>query len=120
MNTEIAVKKVHLASTTCRKEGVGIEPDPQYVMSIMVEAGRQFDVTAIRGSQFPAIGLHWARYRVMVIMAELAKRAIVTKSKALSHLRKPPILNRNRATEIFTTQIVRIDKILEMKNNFPI
>ena len=119
MNTEMAVEKVQLAFTTFGKEGVGIEPDPQYVTSITVEGGRQFDINSILESPFPAIDLHLARYRVILIMAELAKRARVTKSKALSHLRKPPILNRNRATEIFTTQIVRIDKILEMKNKFP-
>ena len=108
---------VHLAFINFGKEVVGIEPDAQYVTSIITEAERQFDVKLIGGPQFPAIDLHWAKCVPIAIEVELTKRAIVTKIKALSHLREPPILNRNKATEIFTTQIVRRDKILEMKNS---
>ena len=116
MKTEIAIK-VHLAFIIFGKEGVDIEPDAQYLTSIITEAERQFDVKLIGGSQLPETGLHPAKCIPIFIEVELARTAIVAKSKALTHLREPPILKRNRATEIFTTQIVRRDKILEMKNS---
>ena len=75
-------------------------------------------VNATVGSQIPAIGLHCTNIITMVAIVELTRRAMVAKSEYLSHLRRPPILSRNNATDNFTRQIIRLVKIPETKFNF--
>ena len=70
------------------------------------------------GSQIPAIGLHCTNIITIVAIVELTRRAIVAKSEYLSHLRRPPILSRNNATDNFTRQIMRLVRIPETKFNF--
>ena len=69
-------------------------------------------------SQIPAIGLHCTNIITIVATVELTRRAIVAKSEYLSHLRRPPILSRNNATDNFTRQIMRLVRIPETKFNF--
>ena len=49
---------------------------------------------------------------------ELTKRAIVAISETLSHLRKPPILSKNNATDIFTKQMTNVHKSNETNISF--
>lgn len=97
--------------------GLGIEPAEQYETSANAEVERQLAFTL--GSQFPAIGLHCTKRMITVAEVELIKRATIANSTVLSHLRKPPILSRNNATDTFTKQIIKLDKTCVTKTAFP-
>ena len=87
-------------------------------MSTKTEVEKHFDVRLITGSQFPAIGLHWTESMITNVKVELIKRVVEAKSKTLSHLLKPPILSRNRATETFTRQRIGVAINSPMKSHF--
>lgn len=97
---------------------MGTEPVEQYETIVNAEVGRQSAVNAIVGSQIPAIGLHCTNIMTIVAIVELTRRAIVAKSEYLSHLRRPPILSRNNATDNFTRQIIILVKSPETKFSF--
>ena len=97
--------------------GLGTEPAEQYKTSVNTEVERQLTFTL--GSQSVAIGLHCTKRTIIVAKVEVIKRAIILNSIALSHLRKPPILSRNNATDTFTIQIIKRDKISITKRPFP-
>ena len=83
-------------------------PPMQYETSGKAYLGRQSAFALSLGSQTAARGLHCTKSTTTNTEVEVTKRAIVAKSEYRSHFRRPPILNRNSAIDIFTTRMMRL------------
>lgn len=82
-------------------------------------SGRQSALILTQGSQILARGLHCTNKMTTKTEVEVTKNAIVANNVNLSHFQRPPILNRKRVMDIFTTRIMRSVSISDPKISLP-